>query len=1286
MMERKEALHYKFPSRKSPRLSSVSSSTKFISKPGSTPDANAAAIWALSLHVIDPQPLGFLVPYLEGDNSLRRSSRFTTNKYRSPIEERSRSRRPNSLDLSQLRKSPRFSSSSSSLPALTSGNVKVVDLSQLRRSSRFSSSSSSVPSAFTSGNVKIVKRCRSMGKEADAGPVLKKGRVGFDDRGTWRLSACKKGTSKCELLALPEPGSGSLSEVNLRTKCLRSRTLVMHVGNEKDIVEKSGFKKKNGDGFSMNEKSLRSRKTKYPLIESPRSLKNRSLDRNHRKSPRLNPAVSIEPPLVQKSAYAEKRLKSRNVLVNVGKETKDEEKSSKRTGDLQSQIKEYSLIDCPVASEFSSVKRGLGTSPRFSEDVSGRSLKLEMLSMPDIPSLKKTAPFIENSSLKLTTVVIQDGMETLASIESNSPETKSDLIELPDVFKYMDLNKRDSELTNEKCFRCRKIQLKVGANGSSSEKPVQIEMRNSKKELSADKNGVLEKNVGNQKIIVCTFVGKPIPEEEAQKRWRWRYELKSQQRGREGWKLNSGEEDEIILNVDCHYAQAKVGSTILNIGDCVYVKGEGEKKHVGRILEFFKTTEGEEYFRVQWFYRAEDTVLKNASSSHDKRRLFYSTVMNDNILDCIISKVNVVKIPPTQCLKSNPIRSAAFYYDMEYCVDYSSFRNLVTETENHDSCSLRSTCLDDKPITLTPFEVLPSFQSSKPQLALLDLYSGCGGMSTGLCVGAKLSGVNLVTKWAVDSNESACDSLKLNHPETQVRNESTDNFLELLRRWELLCKQYVCDIERKLKCELDELVEAEGNGNQCDEEVSSDEYEVSNLVDICYGDPSENGKCGLHLKVRWKGYDSDEDTWEPIEGLSNCREQIQEFVRNGFKSKILPLPGDVDVICGGPPCQGISGYNRYRNFDSPLDDERNRQIVVFMDIVKFLKPKYVLMENVVDIIRFNNGSLGRYALSRLVDMKYQARLGTIASGCYGLPQFRLRVFIWGANPNEKLPQFPLPTHDVVVRYWPPIEFERNVVAYDEGQHPCLEDAIVLRDSISDLPAVTNDENREEMAYLNPPETEFQRYIRLTKQEMTGLVSATDSEEKSFVLYDHRPSQLCKHDYLRVCQVPHRKGANFRDLPGLIIGRDNVVCRDPTIDPVMLPTGRPLIPDCAISFEQGKSKKPYARLWWDETVSTIVTFPYVRCMAILHPEQDRVLTLRECARLQGFPDFYKFCGTIKERYCQIGNAVSVPVARALGYALGTAYHKVSGDEPLMTLPPKFFSLQPSVDDELVILGS
>ncbi|KAE8727433.1 DNA (cytosine-5)-methyltransferase CMT2 [Hibiscus syriacus] len=741
------------------------------------------------------------------------------------------------------------------------------------------------------------------------------------------------------------------------------------------------------------------------------------------------------------------------------------------------------------------------------------------------------------------------------------------------------------------------------------------------------------------------FIGNPIPDDEAQERWRWRYEMKNKKSNSKSISLGDEDgEDRIIWNVECHYTQAEIDGCTINLGDCVYIKGEEAKHHIGRILEFFKTTDGENYFRVQWFYRAEDTVMKQETAFHDERRLFYSTVMNDNPIDCIISKVSVTQISPKLGLKSNYLPQSDFYFDMEYCVDYSTFRTLPTDNTFK---SFSSSSCDTEVFPTTPaFSAnIPSFGTYKAELTLLDLYSGCGGMSTGLCLGAKSSFVDLVT----------------------ARNEAADDFLQLLKEWEKLCKRYVVHNVEKTYPSRSRTSEAVADNDRPEKVAdSSDELEVSGLVDICYGDPCNTGKRGLKFKVRWKGYGERDDTWEPIEGLSNCQECIQEFVIKGSRSKILPRRGDVDVICGGPPCQGISGYNRYRNVDSPLDDERNRQIVVFMDIVEYLKPKFVLMENVVDILKFDKASLGRYALSRLVHMKYQARLGIIAAGCYGLPQFRLRAFLWGAHPSEMLPPFPLPTHDVIVRYWPPAEFERNTVAYSEGQPRQLEDALLLRDAISDLPPVANDEAREEMKYEKPPETDFQRYIRST---MTGSALDIATRIKD-CLYDHRPTKLFEDDYTRVCLIPKRKGANFRDLPGLIVGADNVVQRDPTQEKQLLPSGKPLVPEYAFTYEQGKSKRPFARLWWDETVTTLVTYPHCHSQAILHPEQDRVLTIREYARLQGFPDYYKFCGTIKERYCQIGNAVAVPVARALGYTMGMAFQKLSGNEPLMILPPKF----------------
>ncbi|XP_064998182.1 DNA (cytosine-5)-methyltransferase CMT2-like isoform X3 [Musa acuminata AAA Group] len=663
----------------------------------------------------------------------------------------------------------------------------------------------------------------------------------------------------------------------------------------------------------------------------------------------------------------------------------------------------------------------------------------------------------------------------------------------------------------------------------------------------------------------CFFVGETVPEEVARQRWPHRFGWKDKGGNRKSSTSNIDDEDEIILDVKCHYQKASICGCLFDIGDCAYVKGPKHKpNYIGRILEFFETKKGDYYCRVQWFFRAEDTVLKEQAALHDRKRLFYSDLKNDNLLDCIVSKVRIAEVPASDCLESKSIPSCYFYCDMKYSVEYSSFYNMQSRKGNVD-------------IAL-----------EKTELGLLDLYSGCGGMSTGLCFGAHFAGVKLVSRWAVDSDEAACESFKLNHKETQVR---------------------------------------------------------------------------------WKGYGPGEDTWEPMESLSNCEGRLREFVTEGFKSKLLPLPGDVDVVCGGPPCQGISGYNRYRNFSAPLDDEKNRQIVVFMDIVQYLKPKYVLMENVVDILSFANATLGRYALSRLVSINYQARLGIMAAGCYGVPQFRLRAFLWGCHPNEKLPPFPLPTHEVILKRGSPVEFERNLVGYDEDQPRVLEKEVILEDAIADLPLVKHSEDMDQMPYGKSPQTEFQRYIRMPKDEMLGLKENGAKISKS-MLYDHCTLPLGEDDYLRISQIPRKKGANFRDLPGVIVGSDNSVQFDPTRERVLLPSGRPLVPDYAMNFGHGKSLRPFSRLWWDEIVPTVITIPNFRCQAMIHPEQDRTLSIRECARLQGFPDFYRFYGTVEERYRQIGNAVAVPVGRALGYALAMSWLRKSGDEPLMTLPSNF----------------
>ncbi|KAJ1403873.1 S-adenosyl-L-methionine-dependent methyltransferase [Sesbania bispinosa] len=771
----------------------------------------------------------------------------------------------------------------------------------------------------------------------------------------------------------------------------------------------------------------------------------------------------------------------------------------------------------------------------------------------------------------------------------------------------------------------------------------------------------------------ASFFGKPVPATEARAKWPHRYFSKVEKKG-SGGSSNEGTSENEILQAKSHYLQAKVDGVLYKLYDDAYVKAEdGKPDYIARIVEMFEAVDNEQYFTAQWFYRAGDTVIKDHGDLVDKKRVFISDVKDDNPLDCIVSKVKIAQITPNVGLdtKKRKIPSCDFYYDMKYTVPYLTFSNLANETARteSDTSSTISTesgsngCVDDN--NIVNGGTCQNNSSNSSEWTLLDLYSGCGAMSTGLCFGASISGIKLVTRWAVDINAHACKSLKLNHPETEVRNEPAEDFLNLLKAWAKLCEKF--SLIGSERSDFDPYMdedqgddEVDNKKNEASENASdSEEFEVEKLLAVCYGDPNN---------VRWKGYDSSEDTWEPVDGLSDCQDVLEDFVKRGYKKKLLPLPGDADFICGGPPCQGVSGFNRFRNLQAPLEDVKNKQLIVYMDIIDFLKPKYVLMENVVDILKFAGGFLGRYAIGRLVSMNYQARMGMMAAGSYGLPQFRMRVFLWGARPTEKLPPYPLPTHEVVGRGVIPTEFEEITVAYETKETCQLGDALFLGDAISDLPAVTNDEGQDERNYGTTPRTEFQRYIRLKRSEMVGYMATSQSAPRR-ILYDHRPLQLNKDDYERVCQIPKKKGANFRDLPGVLV-KDNKVEWDPSVERVLLESGKPLVPDYAMSFVRGTSSKPFGRLWWDEIVSTVVTRAEPHNQVVLHPTQDRVLTIRESARLQGFPDCYKLCGPIKERYIQVGNAVAVPVALALGYTFGLACQGLCDNKPLTTLPFKY----------------
>nr|AAC02661.1 chromomethylase [Arabidopsis thaliana] len=230
------------------------------------------------------------------------------------------------------------------------------------------------------------------------------------------------------------------------------------------------------------------------------------------------------------------------------------------------------------------------------------------------------------------------------------------------------------------------------------------------------------------------FAGKPMSVVESTIRWPHRYQSKKTKLQAPTKKpANKGgkkEDEEIIKQAKCHFDKALVDGVLINLNDDVYVTGlPGKLKFIAKVIELFEADDGVPYCRFRWYYRPEDTLIERFSHLVQPKRVFLSNDENGNPLTCIWSKVNIAKVPLpkiTSRIEQRVIPPCDYYYDMKYEVPYLNF------TSADDGSDASSSLSSDS--ALNCFENL-----HKDEKFLLDLYSGCGAMSTGFCMGASIS-------------------------------------------------------------------------------------------------------------------------------------------------------------------------------------------------------------------------------------------------------------------------------------------------------------------------------------------------------------------------------------------------------------------------------------------------------------------------------------------------------------------------------------------------------------------
>lgn len=309
--------------------------------------------------------------------------------------------------------------------------------------------------------------------------------------------------------------------------------------------------------------------------------------------------------------------------------------------------------------------------------------------------------------------------------------------------------------------------------------------------------------------------------------------------------------------------------------------------------------------------------------------------------------------------------------------------------------------------------------------------------------------------------------------------------------------------------------------------------------------------------------------------INNVIENITELQR--FSS--------VDVVVGGPPCQGFSMANRQRL----IDDPRNKLYKSYVKVVSIVSPKFFVMENVKGM-----KSVSSQVIEDFTNIGYKVSCRILNAKDFGVPQNRERLIFIG-----------------------------NKLGIDNE---------VLFDEIESLSKTIPDYNLADALY-------GLRSLRASrKRNSTELDSEVSGRKIEGAVNTVMTPYLAMINQNRNCKVTFNHTARFnndRDIE--IYGRLNQGDRsdDPKIADIM-----------PYSRRNGIFKDKYFKLEENKVCKTITAHMKFDCNMYIHPTQARGLTPREAARVQSYPDDYFFRGAYTKTYMQIGNSVPPLLGRAI----------------------------------------
>ena len=359
------------------------------------------------------------------------------------------------------------------------------------------------------------------------------------------------------------------------------------------------------------------------------------------------------------------------------------------------------------------------------------------------------------------------------------------------------------------------------------------------------------------------------------------------------------------------------------------------------------------------------------------------------------------------------------------------------------------------------------------------------------------------------------------------------------------------------------------------------------------------GAGGLALGLELAGH------FKTVAGLDLLPDRISTFHANHPHATVLvgdirEFPPDqvasvaegVDLVVGGPPCQGFSSIRPFRALTE--GDSRNTLVEHFVLAISKIKPRWFLFENVVGVLTHSKGRMLSSLLEGFESCGYTATWRVVNASLYGVPQNRERLVIVGNRAGINF-SWPRPSHRNDYKSMAGRRVE--VIRLDPLFTQNLWEAVTVIEAIGDLPEISSGGSSER--YKTPPQNEFQAWARGSTKRLK-LHDATRHTEHM----------------LRIIKYA---GTNISCIPEGMIRSGFSSC--------------------------------YSRLDADSPSTTLtVNFVHPASNRCIHPFQDRALTPREGARIQSFPDSFEFRGTRAQVVKQIGNAVPPLLARAIGQAI------------------------------------